>query len=87
MTVLTVSTDLPVDEVRYDFLGALIAGWRAFRQRRQERRTLVEISRLGPRAIRDMGLDPEQVYSALDGSWDEVDPSSFGGMLPRRRRS
>jgi uncharacterized protein YjiS (DUF1127 family) len=41
--------------------------WAAFLHRREERRTLVALSRLGPRAMRDMGLDPEQVYEALGG--------------------
>lgn len=72
--------------VRYDLLGALQAGWHAFLERRRERRLLVEISRLPPHMILDMGLDPELVYEALDGSWDEVDPSSWQGLLPRRAR-
>lgn len=86
MGALELTTPFPIENKRYDFRGAVIAGWRAFRQHRAERRTLVALSRMGPHMIRDLGFDPEQVYAALDGSWDEVDPSSFGGALPRRAR-
>lgn len=72
--------------VRYGFLGALEAGWRAMRRHRQERRALVSLSRQDPRLLRDMGFDPEEVYRALDGSWDEVDPANFRAHLPRRER-
>lgn len=86
MTTLDLPAGLRLDGVRYDFLGAVAAGWTAFRQRRQERRALVAISRLGPHAIRDIGLDPEKVYEALDGSWDEVEPLRFRWLLPRTSR-
>lgn len=85
-TTLEIPLALRLDGFRYDFIGALGAGWRAFRQRRRERRTLIEISRLGPRVIRDIGLDPEQVYEALDGSWDEMEPLRLRWLLPRASR-
>jgi uncharacterized protein YjiS (DUF1127 family) len=87
MVALDMTTPICVENKRYDFFGALLAGWHAFRQRRRERRTLVAVSRLDPHMIRDMGFDPDQVYAALDGSWDEIDPASFGGLLPRRART
>lgn len=86
MTATDIPFGLRIGTSRYDFLGALGAGWQAFRQRRRERRDLVRISRLGPRIIRDIGLDPEEVYEALDGSWDEVEPIRFWRLLPRTTR-
>lgn len=83
---LEMAVGLRLDGFRYDFIGAVGAGWQAFRQRRQERRTLIAISRLGPRIIRDIGLDPEQVYEALDGSWDELEPLRLRWLLPRASR-
>jgi uncharacterized protein YjiS (DUF1127 family) len=46
--------------------------WGVALDRRKERRALVRLSRLPPHLIRDVGLEPERVYKALDGSWDEV---------------
>ena len=86
MTVIDVTLRIPDERVRYDFVGALQAAWLAFAQRRRERRTLVALCRLSPHVIRDMGFDPERIYEALDGSWDEVDPSCWSGLLPRRAR-
>lgn len=74
------------ERVRYDLIGAFQAGWRAFLEHRRKRRVLVAISRLPPHIIRDFGLDPERVYEALDGSWDEVDPATLRRHLPRRER-
>lgn len=51
--------------------------WR-LRTRIEERRTLVRLSRLSPHLIRDMGIDPDDVYAALKGSWDEVGPFGDG---------
>jgi uncharacterized protein YjiS (DUF1127 family) len=67
----------------HDLLDALRAGWQTFLNRREERRTIVAISRLGPHLIRDMGLDPERIYEELRGGWDEVDPASFRILLPK----
>jgi uncharacterized protein YjiS (DUF1127 family) len=86
MATLNIALRIPGERVRYDFIGALQAAWQAYAERRRERRMLIEISRLAPHVIRDMGLEPELVYEALDGSWDEVDPSSWRGLLPRRAR-
>ncbi|MGQ2901668.1 hypothetical protein [Neoaquamicrobium sediminum] len=72
---------------RYDFLGTLRAGWQAMLAHREERRTIVKLSRLPVHVIRDMGFDPESVYAALDGSWDEVDPARpYRNHLPRNGR-
>jgi|GEM_PF-2904818 hypothetical protein len=85
-----VETSMPFREerVRYDLLAALAAaagaGIAAFRARRRERALLVALSRRSPRLLADMGVDAEQVYAALDGSWDEVDPARLRPGLPRR---
>ncbi|MCT8999002.1 DUF1127 domain-containing protein [Chelativorans intermedius] len=86
MPTTAISARFQQKRVRYDVLGTLMAGWRAMRLHRQERRAIVEISRLDPRLIRDMGFDPEQIYEALDGSWDEVDPTGLGRLLPGGER-
>jgi uncharacterized protein YjiS (DUF1127 family) len=52
------------------FLRRTLRNW-------QERRTLVRLSRLSPHLIRDMGFDPDCVYDALEGSWDEIRPGQF----------
>lgn len=57
---------------------AVIGVWRKIRSRYEMRRDLVHLSRLSPRLIRDAGLDPERIYAALDGSWDEVPRRPFG---------
>ncbi|WP_444728897.1 hypothetical protein [Neoaquamicrobium sediminum] len=47
----------------------------------------MKLSRLPVHVIRDMGFDPESVYAALDGSWDEVDPARpYRNHLPRNGR-
>jgi uncharacterized protein YjiS (DUF1127 family) len=51
--------------------------WRKFVRRRQEHRALVNLSRLPPHLIRDMGFDPERIYDALDGTWDELGDPRF----------
>lgn len=87
MSVIELRTHVPVRAVRYDFLATLRAGWRAMLVHREERRTIVKLSRLPMHVIRDMGFDPESVYEALDGSWDEVDPANpYRDHLPRTGR-
>jgi uncharacterized protein YjiS (DUF1127 family) len=46
-------------------------------RRRQERRMLARLSRLPPHVIRDMGVDPERVYDAVEGTWGEVNPGRY----------
>jgi hypothetical protein len=86
MTAIELSEEFRDGRARYDFMGTLLAGWRAMRRHRQRRREIVAISRHGPRLIRDMGFDPEEVYKVLDGSWDEVDPARLRSHFPRRER-
>jgi uncharacterized protein YjiS (DUF1127 family) len=65
---------------RPGFLAALRAGWQEYLRRRQARDQLRALARLGPRLIRDAGLDPEQVYDAVGGA-----PGSSGlrFLMPR----
>lgn len=86
MTTIELSAQFRKGRVRYDALGTLLAGWRAMRRHRQERRALVAISRLGPRLIRDMGFDPQQIREALEGSWNEIDPAILQRFLPWDKR-
>lgn len=67
-----------------DFLGALNAGWQEFVRLRRERQAMVAISRLGPRAIQDIGPDPERVREVAGGGWDDLDPLRL--LMPGSRR-
>jgi len=69
-----------------DFLDAVRAGWQEFLRLRRERQTMVTISRLGPRVIRDIGLDPERVRQAVGDGWDDLDPMRFLLRSGRRER-
>jgi uncharacterized protein YjiS (DUF1127 family) len=86
MTAVEFSSAYDPDRARYDLVGTLRVGWQAMRRHRAERRIMVRLSRLDPHVIRDIGFDPERIYEALDGSWDEVDPACFHSYLPRRER-
>ena len=86
MTAIELSREYEARRMRYDFLGALQVGWRAFVAHRRERDTVIALARLSPRALRDIGIDPEQVYDAVDGGWDEIDPHRLVRVLPKRER-
>ncbi|HEV7253098.1 MAG TPA: MFS transporter [Mesorhizobium sp.] len=86
MTATEFSSAYHQDQARHDLVGTLSAGLRAMQRHRAKRRMMVRLSRLDPHLIRDIGFDPELVYAALDGSWDEVDPGSFHSYLPRKER-
>jgi uncharacterized protein YjiS (DUF1127 family) len=81
MLRLVSSRQICVSVDRIDVLGTLRVGWRAMRRYRRLHRDLVKLSRKPPRLLRDMGLDPEQVYQALDGTWDEVGPAHLSRLL------
>jgi uncharacterized protein YjiS (DUF1127 family) len=86
MTMSEFCKKFPERGARHTIRGMLVAGLRAMRCYRSERQALIALSRLDPRLIRDLGFDPEQVYEALDGTWDEVDPASLRSQLPRKDR-
>lgn len=86
MTAIELSREFHQRRVRYDLVGALQAAWQAFVQRRRERHTVIALARLSPRMLRDMGIDPERVYEAVEGTWDEVEPHRLERDTPRRER-
>ncbi|MCK5933118.1 MAG: DUF1127 domain-containing protein [Fulvimarina manganoxydans] len=69
--LLKPTTDL---DLRFGILATLRVGMRAMRDHRRARRNWVYLSRMPPRLLRDMGLEPEEIYQKLDGTFDEVGP-------------
>ena len=49
----------------------------AYLRRRAERRLFQRLSRLPPHVIRDAGFEPDAVYDAVQGTWDEVAPGRY----------
>lgn len=47
------------------FIRRLFSRWG---ERREERATLMELSRMSPHLLRDMGIEPGDIHDALDGS-------------------
>jgi uncharacterized protein YjiS (DUF1127 family) len=68
---------------RSDVLGELGNRWREFLARRRDRRAQVALLRLPPHVLRDRGVDPEQIYYQLAGSWDAIDVTTLGRLLPK----
>jgi hypothetical protein len=60
--------------------------WKAWRERRRSARALLVLARRDPRLIRDMGLDPEAIRAALEGSWDDMRPADAREHLPHASR-
>lgn len=55
-------------EVRsYGLLARILGVFRRMAERRQERATLIELVRMDPYMLRDIGIEPRDVYDALDG--------------------
>ncbi len=69
--------EAPAASVETGFLSSLRQVFRTVARRMEERRTIVRLSRYNPHLIRDMGLDPEAIYGALAGTWDEVHEDRF----------
>lgn len=57
---------------RLNVWHALCAGWRTYTAIRRRRRELLALSHLEPRLLRDIGFEPDTVYQALDGCWDQL---------------
>ncbi len=47
---------------------------RTYVQWRRKRRLLARLPRLSEHLMRDIGLDPDEVYDAVPCRWDEVHP-------------
>lgn len=83
MAVIEFGGEIRGRGVLQDLGEALRAGWQAYRGRREERRGLAQLARLGPELIRDAGLDPDQVRDALRGGGHDLDAVGFRILLPR----
>ena len=66
--------------------ATLRAGWQSYARRRQERRGLAAIARLGPRLIADVGLDPQRIEGTVGGGWDRLDPVGLRMLMPSGAR-
>jgi uncharacterized protein YjiS (DUF1127 family) len=63
--------------VESSVVSRLKAAWNRYLQARQDRHLIAKLSRLDQHLVEDMGLDPERIYAAVDGTWDEVRRSEF----------
>lgn len=54
-------------EPRMNLLARFGQIWSGFAQRRRARRTVIELSRLDAYLLRDIGIEPMDVYDALHG--------------------
>lgn len=70
----TLELNEPLREASRSSTGAgfITRLFRRWRQRREERATLMTLSRMQPHLLRDMGLEPGDVYDALDGNRSSV---------------
>ena len=55
-------------------------GWRALADRFIRRRTLRKLYRLSPRLLRDIGIDPAEVYGAFEGRLSEIHGDRWRGL-------
>jgi uncharacterized protein YjiS (DUF1127 family) len=65
-------------------LDAVRDGWRALLRRREDRRALRRLWRLGPHLVRDAGLDPDEVRAAVGGGWEDLRPATLLLAAPER---
>jgi uncharacterized protein YjiS (DUF1127 family) len=54
-----------VDEAPRGILGRLKEAWNTFQRRRRENATVLELSRMDEHLLRDIGIEPMDVYDAL----------------------
>ena len=62
-----------------DDLVQLARNWRA---RQQQRSLMRQLARRDPRLLADMGLDPCDVRSAVENTWDEFRPERMLRSAP-----
>lgn len=67
MTTLDFFASEPAVAKRPSFFATLRKFWTNMARRRAERRTIVELSRLDAHLLRDMGIEPLDIYDALNG--------------------
>jgi uncharacterized protein YjiS (DUF1127 family) len=65
----------------------LLEAWRSLARTRVERRDLRAVAQLGPRLMRDAGLDPEGVDAKIGSGWDRLDPVGLKLLLRRDLRA
>jgi uncharacterized protein YjiS (DUF1127 family) len=70
-----------------DIAFAIQIGWRAWRHRRQLRRQMARLARLGPRLLTNIGCDPEAVQAALASHWDDPIRARFTSFPAANRPS
>jgi uncharacterized protein YjiS (DUF1127 family) len=64
--------------VQFDPLGTLTRAWNALAQKIEERQTLHKLYQLDAHVLRDMGFDPNAIYTAYE--------SAIGDLSAVRRR-
>ena len=67
MTTLDFSSSDAAPTKRASIFAGLKAMWLRFKQRRKTARAIHELSQLDARLLRDMGIEPLDVYDALNG--------------------
>ena len=65
MTTLDLNDGLPA--ARAGFFAGLLRALARGAERRRRQREIIELSRLDARLLRDVGLEPIDVYDALNG--------------------
>lgn len=72
MTTIELNEPLPEVARSNTDAGFIRRLFRRWRERREERATLLELSRMQAHLLRDMGIEPGDVYDALDGNRSSV---------------
>lgn len=67
MTTLDLFEPVAAGTERPVVLSGLRRLWASFNRRREERRALYELSYMDARLLRDMGIEPLDLYDALNG--------------------
>ena len=68
MAAIDIGHFVPSNGLRLPLASRIAAVWQAVRERREEKRTLAQLSRYEPRLLRDIGLDPDA--AARNDAWD-----------------
>jgi uncharacterized protein YjiS (DUF1127 family) len=73
MTMTTIDLDESPLAIRHTrgagFIRRLLRRWA---QRKRERATLIGLSRMQPHLLRDIGIEPGDIFDALDGKRSSV---------------
>jgi uncharacterized protein YjiS (DUF1127 family) len=67
------ATEVAAPERRsHGLLAGILGLLKRMEERRVERATLIELSRMNAYMLRDMGIEPRDIYDALDGRKNSV---------------